>query len=36
MTYRPSLLLLAAVSLVTIPLSAHDRRPERDFRAELR
>jgi hypothetical protein len=36
MTHRATVLLLASVGLLTIPLSAHDRGPERDFRADLR
>jgi len=36
MTHRSAVLLLGAVSLLTIPLAAHDRKPEHHFRAELR
>ena len=36
MTHRAPVLLLATVGLLAIPLSAHDRRPERNFRADLR
>ncbi len=36
MTHRRTVLLVAAVALLAIPLAAHDRRPEREFRAELR
>ena len=36
MKHRTTVLLLAAVGLLSMPLAAHDRRPERHFRAELR
>ena len=36
MTHRSAVLLLGAVSLLTIPLAAHDRGPEHHFRAQLR
>ena len=36
MNKRTTLLLLTAVPLLTMPLRADSRRPQRDFRAELR